>query len=59
MRGILFVAVAVRLTAQPVYFNHTTIYVSKETYAALKSSPLLRDEFSAFREQRLPRKVGP
>jgi hypothetical protein len=50
MRVVLFAAMALRLAAQPVYFNHTTIYVSKETYAALKSSPLLRDEFSAFRE---------
>lgn len=50
MRVVLFAAMALRLPAQPVYFNHTTIFVSKDTYAALKSSALLRDEFSAFRE---------
>ncbi len=50
MRVVLFAAMALRLAAQPVYFNHTTIFVSKDTYAALKSSALLRDEFSAFRE---------
>jgi hypothetical protein len=58
-RAVLFAAVALRLVAQSVYFNHTTIYVSKETYAALKSSALLRDECRPFREATIHAEGGP
>jgi hypothetical protein len=34
----------------PVYLTHIGIYVSPETYEALKASALIREEFSGFRE---------
>ncbi len=34
----------------PVYFNHTTIYVTPETYDALKASALMQGEFSGSAE---------
>ena len=42
----------------PVYFNHTTIYVSPEIYAALAQSPFLQNEFSRFNEQTIQRDGG-
>jgi hypothetical protein len=37
-------------TAPPVYFNHATIFVPSEVYAAMLESGFLRNEFSFFRE---------
>ena len=54
-------AVLTALFAQalpPVYFNHITIFLSPETYAALLQSPFLRDEFSAFSEHTVHRDGG-
>lgn len=52
--GMIAVAVF-RATAQepapPVYFNHTTLFLTPATYDAFKSSPLLKDEFSASAER--------
>ncbi len=33
-----------------MYLNHVVIYVSAETYGALKASPLIRNQFSQSRE---------
>ena len=33
-----------------MYPNHVVIYVSAETYDALKASPLIRNQFSDFHE---------
>src|SRR5580700_10283630 len=53
--GLIAVAVLFRATAleptPPVFFNHTTIFVTSATYEAFKTSPLLKDEFSAYRER--------
>jgi hypothetical protein len=59
--GVGVVAVAATLLAQtlpPVYFNHITIFLSQETYAAVLQSPFLRDEFSAFQERTVQRDGG-
>lgn len=45
-------------TLPPVYFNHITIFLSPETYAAILQSPFLRDEFSAFQEHTVQRDGG-
>ena len=45
-------------TPPPVYFNHITIFLSPETYAAILQSPFLRDEFSAFHEHTVQRDGG-
>jgi hypothetical protein len=42
----------------PVYFNHITIFLSPQTYAAILQSPFLRDEFSAFQERTVQRDGG-
>ncbi len=41
-----------------MYFNHTTIFVTSETYDAFKSSPLLNDEFSASAEHTVQAEGG-
>jgi len=59
--GLGVIAVAVTVLAQtppPVYFNHITIFLSPETYAAILQSPFLRDEFSAFQEHTVQRDGG-
>ena len=59
--GLGVAAVAATLLAQtlpPVYFNHITIFLSPETYAAILQSPFLRDEFSAFQERTVQRDGG-
>jgi hypothetical protein len=45
-------------TLPSVYFNHITIFLSPETYAAILQSPFLRDEFSAFQEKAVQRDGG-
>jgi hypothetical protein len=42
----------------PVYFNHTTIYLSPETYEAIRQSAFLRDELSYFPERTVQRDGG-
>ena len=59
--GLGVLAVAAALLAQtlpPVYFNHITIFLSPETYAAVLQSPFLRDEFSSFQERTVQRDGG-
>jgi Family of unknown function (DUF5829) len=59
--GLGVVAIAATLLAQtlpPVYFNHITIFLSPETYAAVLQCPFLRDGFSAFREHTVQRDGG-
>jgi len=59
--GLSLGAVSASLLAEaspPVYFNHITIFLSPETYAAILQSPFLRDEFSAFQEKTVQRDGG-
>src|ERR1700685_3754531 len=42
----------------PVYFNHTTIWVTPETYDALKASPLINNEFAASTERTVQAEGG-
>jgi Family of unknown function (DUF5829) len=37
-------------SVQPVYLTHFVIYVTPDTYEALKASPLIREELGGFRE---------
>ena len=34
----------------PVYLTHFVIYVSPDTYDALKASPVIREDLGGFRE---------
>jgi Family of unknown function (DUF5829) len=59
--GLGLGAVSTRLLAEAlprVYFNHITVFLSPETYAAIVQSPFLRDEFSAFQEKTVQRDGG-
>ena len=57
-----FGAVCATLLAQeplpPVYFNHITIFLSPAAYAAIRESPFLQNEFSAFHERTVQRDGG-
>jgi hypothetical protein len=48
--GTIAICAAARGSVPPVYLNHVVIYVSAETYDALKASPLIRNQFSDSRE---------
>jgi hypothetical protein len=44
--GTIGICAAAQGSVPPVYLNHVVIYVSAETYDALKASPLIRNQFS-------------
>jgi hypothetical protein len=48
--GTIAICAAARGSVPPVYLNHVVIYLSAETYDALKASPLIRKQFSDSRE---------
>lgn len=48
--GTIGICAAAQGSVPPVYLNHVVIYVSAETYDALKASPLIRNQFSDSRE---------
>jgi hypothetical protein len=48
--GAIGICAAAQDSAPPVYLNHVVIYVSAETYDALKASPLIRNQLSDSRE---------
>ena len=48
--GAIGICAAAQGSVPPVYLNHVVIYLSAETYDALKASPLIRNRFSDSRE---------
>jgi hypothetical protein len=44
--GAMVFSASARDAVPPVYFHHTTISVTSDTYEAFKASPLLQEEFS-------------
>jgi hypothetical protein len=44
--GTIGICAAAQGSVPPVYVNHVVIYVSAETYDALKASPMIRNQFS-------------
>jgi hypothetical protein len=56
--GAIGICAAVQGSVPPVYLNHVVIYVSGETYDALKASSLIRNEFSDSRESTIHTEGG-